>query len=294
MEGMKRALLASLALMAVAGIYLQHQSRPLELEDARDERATDNSFYTALMVHDKVLPGKVLDLKKAHMPWFKKHHEGEKEARKVRGGSSMQVQFQQAQQELNQAKNKMHSLQEDDRVRAEEHKTALERRSAAREAQEYEAHLKRLTDSVFPEKKTYDFASKLDATFSIRHALTDDDKPKHVAFIPKKHVDARKPAPKGAQPAPVTAAAAKHAVHKHILAEPKHSSAPPPGVQVQGEAASGVQGGAAAKDAHTPFSSILGGKRPPSVADEFKTYRQALSRTDSAIFGDGNKPAGGK
>jgi len=62
----------------------------------------------------------------------------------------MQHQFHVAQQQLAYERNEMHSMEEHDRVKASEQKTKMQRMAAHRQAEEYERHLKALTDSVFP------------------------------------------------------------------------------------------------------------------------------------------------
>lgn len=62
----------------------------------------------------------------------------------------MQHQFHVAQQQLAYERNEMHSMEEDDRVKALEQKTKMQRMAAHRQAQQYEQHLRALTDSVFP------------------------------------------------------------------------------------------------------------------------------------------------
>jgi hypothetical protein len=62
----------------------------------------------------------------------------------------MQHQFHVAQQQLAYERNEMHNMEEHDRVKASEQKTKMQRMAAHRQAEEYERHLKALTDSVFP------------------------------------------------------------------------------------------------------------------------------------------------
>lgn len=150
---------------------------------------------------------------------------------------------------------------------------------AAREARKYEQHLDKLNDEVFPHAKNDRVRKMLDATFSIRHALTDGEDKAHSK--PLHGISGRVQAPANAKPSLRTEIQKKHAVHKGLKAATVHA--------LVGGLLKPANAGKESSD-HKPFDSILGpDSHPDSLHDEFKQYKHALDVTADAVYGDGEK-----
>ena len=166
------SLLASLAAIVVLALtsssfhITPHNSYALE-ESSADERATENSFYDSLAAKDAAKSNDAADVlsrKVAPKKISNSKSNSNKNVHSIRG------QFELAKKQLEKAKAKMDRMEEKDRVQAEKQTTRMERMSAHEQAVEYEHHLKRLSDSVFP-SSTKNLEDPADA---VRDALVDD------------------------------------------------------------------------------------------------------------------------
>jgi hypothetical protein len=103
----------------------------------------------------------------------------------------------------------------------------------------------------------------LDATFSLRHALTDDIKRHQAAPHKAAHVaQASKAAPKHI----ASAAQVHHAMHRQMIHGPVHK----------------VKAPAAPKAAAPKIAAVH--NEPKSLSDEFSAYHQAYESTTKALY----------
>ena len=158
--------LAIIVVIALASSSIKMSQSDLHVleESGNDERATENSFFDSLAAKDAAKSNDASDISVNGRAKHSKQTKTSQEARSFRG------QFALAKEQLEKAKAKMHRMEEKDRVQAEKQTMKMERVSAHEQAIEYEQHLHRLSDSVFPSSS----AALEDPADAVRDALVDD------------------------------------------------------------------------------------------------------------------------
>jgi len=150
--------------------------------------------------HWKPLPASAL----VHFSKFKGMHKKGGAAKpavgkKAHGVASMRAEFAKAQEQLKKEKSKMRHMEEKDKVRAAEQQIDLEHLKAKQQASEYERHLTKLNNAVFPRSMEDSVVGK--HSHAVSHALVDD---MHVPKITKADYERH----------PMTAAKSAHGSNK--------------------------------------------------------------------------------
>jgi phosphoglycolate phosphatase-like HAD superfamily hydrolase len=171
---------------------------------AEEERKEDNEFFVKLARQQHALKGKMLDEKKGKpvkgKPVESKVHVTAVDKRKAVKAKhavknehrhSMHNAFAQAKAQLAKEKREMSRLEEHDKVKEAEQKFEIERMTAHHQANEYERHLQKLNDKVFP-TSIASLAGSEDTTSFVKNALVDN---MNSEFVKEKEA-AHKPVPK--------------------------------------------------------------------------------------------------
>ena len=139
-------------------------------ESSTDERAKENSYFDSLAAKDAAKSHQAVDVENKNRGIRSGPHPHAKSKSATMKTDSFRGQFEIARRQLEKAKAKMHHMEEKDRVQAEQQTIKMERLSAHEQAVEYEHHLQRLSNSVFPSStSTLD-----DPADAVRDALVDD------------------------------------------------------------------------------------------------------------------------
>ena len=220
--------LAAIVVIALASsnIVLTPKNLYALEETSTDERATENSFFDSLAAKDAAKSHHAVDggSKSRHNSRVRHTHAKAKSASMKT--DSFRGQFELARRQLEKAKAKMHHMEEKDRVQAEKQTIKMERLSAHEQAVEYERHLSRLSNSVFPSSTS----SLDDPADAVRDALVDDIHASSKPAIASLRAKARRTI-QHAEAARKAAhhAAAHHAGHQKAAASTSSASNAPSG-----------------------------------------------------------------
>eukprot|EP00287_Rhodomonas_sp_CCMP768_P003133 CAMPEP_0196718588 /NCGR_PEP_ID=MMETSP1091-20130531/1754_1 /TAXON_ID=302021 /ORGANISM="Rhodomonas sp., Strain CCMP768" /LENGTH=250 /DNA_ID=CAMNT_0042059291 /DNA_START=12 /DNA_END=764 /DNA_ORIENTATION=+ len=174
---------------------------------AKEEREADDSYFVELARQQHALKGKMLDQKKGKPVKGKpeaaaQHHataaaktsgDKSKHAVKAEHKHSMNQAFAKAKETLAKEKKEMKQMEEQDKVKEAEQKTEIERMTAHHQADEYERHLEKLNDKVFP-TSVASLTGDKHATSFVKNALVDNmnAKPAKKVRVARKPVAAKK------------------------------------------------------------------------------------------------------